>query len=214
MELKKDRYTTYSSIFSATLVISNVLSTKLMVIGPLIVPGGVICYAVTYLMTDVIGELYGKAAAGQVVRQGLLCQVICMALIQLTLLLPGADIVIDEAYDTALGMSIWFTIAGLVAYVISQRIDVEVFHLIRHRLIIKGKGYRWVWNNTSTLVSQAIDTIVFLGIAFGLGLKYLFDASTCVLLFRMMMSQYMVKAFLAILDTPFFYLMTRNRSNI
>ena len=63
MELKRDRLIAYSSIFSAALVISNVLSTKLMEIGPLIVPGGVICYAVTYLMTDVIGEVYGKAAA-------------------------------------------------------------------------------------------------------------------------------------------------------
>lgn len=213
MELKKDRLTAYSSIFSAALVISNVLSTKLMVIGPLIVPGGVICYAVTYLMTDVIGELYGKAAAGRVVRQGLLCQVICMALIQLTLLLPGADIVIDEAYDTALGMSLWFTLAGLVAYVVSQSIDVEVFHRIRQRLRIKGNGYRWVWNNASTLVSQAVDTIVFLGIAFGLGMKYLFDAGTCGLLMQMMISQYIVKALLAILDTPFFYLMTRNSIN-
>lgn len=214
MELKRDRLIAYSSIFSAALVISNVLSTKLMEIGPLIVPGGVICYAVTYLMTDVIGEVYGKAAAGQVVRQGLLCQVICMALIQLTLLLPGADKAIDEAYNTALGMSLWFTLAGLIAYIISQTIDVEVFHHIRQRLILKGKGYRWVWNNVSTLSSQALDTIIFLGVAFGLGMKYLFDASTCGLLLRMMMSQYMVKAFLAILDTPFFYLMTRNRSNI
>ena len=214
MELKRDRLIAYSSIFSAALVISNVLSTKLMEIGPLMVPGGVICYAVTYLMTDVIGEVYGKAAAGQVVRQGLLCQVICMALIQLTLLLPGADKAIDEAYNTALGMSLWFTLAGLIAYIISQTIDVEVFHRIRQRLILKGKGYRWVWNNVSTLSSQALDTIIFLGIAFGLGMKYLFDASTCGLLLRMMMSQYMVKAFLAILDTPFFYLMTRNRSNI
>lgn len=214
MELKKDRLMAYSSIFSAALVISNVLSTKLMVIGPLIVPGGVICYAVTYLMTDVIGELYGKAAAERVVRQGLLCQVMCMALIQLTLLLPGADIVIDEAYDTALGMSLWFTLAGLVAYVVSQSIDVEVFHRIRQRLIIKGNGYRWVWNNASTLVSQAVDTIVFLGIAFGLGMKYLFDAGTCGLLMQMMISQYIVKALLAILDTPFFYLMTRNSKNI
>ncbi len=210
MELKKDRLMAYSSIFSAALVISNVLSTKLMVIGPLIVPGGVICYAVTYLMTDVIGELYGKAAAGRVVRQGLLCQVMCMALIQLTLLLPGADIVIEEACDTALGMSLWFTLAGLVAYVVSQAIDVEVFHRIRQRLLIKGNGYRWVWNNASTLVSQAVDTIVFLGIAFGLGMKYLFDAGTCGLLMQMMISQYIVKALLAILDTPFFYLMTRN----
>ena len=197
-------------MFVAALVISNVLSAKLIQLGPLTVPGGVVCYGVTYLMTDILGELYGKETASRTVIYGLLCQIVCTLLIGLTLLLPATDKEIGEAYKVALGMNGWFTIAGLLSYVVSQMLDVEIFHGIRGRLIKKGSKYRWVWNNVSTIFSQAVDTVVFLGIAFGFGMEYLFEAELRVVLWRMMGSQYLVKVILALADTPVFYLLTRN----
>lgn len=212
--MNEDKKNLLISMFVAALVISNVLSAKLIQLGPLTVPGGVVCYAVTYLMTDILGELYGKETAGRTVIYGLLCQIVCTALISLTLLLPAADKEIGEAYQVALGMNGWFTAAGLLSYIVSQLLDVEIFHGIRRKLIKKGPKHRWVWNNVSTILSQAVDTVVFLGIAFGFGMGYLFDASLRGVLWRMMGSQYLVKVILAIADTPIFYLLTRNREKI
>ena len=88
--------------------------------------------------------------------------------------------------------------ASLTAYTISQAHDVISFNFWRNKT--KGK-HKWLRNNASTLVSQIIDTAIFITIAFwGLVPDLLW----------MIISQYVVKAIIALLDTPFFYLLTRN----
>ena len=87
-----------------------------------------------------------------------------------------------------------------------------VFHAIRNRILTREDGsvaMRWIWNNASTMTSQIIDTVVFIGIAFGLGFGWLFDAALLPQLGAMMVGQYLCKFALAALDTPFFYLLTR-----
>ena len=83
---------------------------------------------------------------------------------------------------------------------------MKIFHSIKDRLEGKGKTCKWVWNNASTLVSQAIDTVIFIGVAFGLGMQMPF-----VQLGWLALSQYLVKMILALLDTPIFYILTRSR---
>ena len=68
---------------------------------------------------------------------------------------------------------------------------------------------RWIWNNASTRTSQIIDTVIFIGIAFGLGFGWLFDSAMWGTLGGMMVGQYLCKFVLALIDTPFFYLLTR-----
>ena len=79
-----------NAVFVTSLVISNVMSSKIVAIGSLTVPAAVVAYPVTFLMTDVIGELWGKKEASYTVRLGFICQLMSLAMIGLGLLLPVA----------------------------------------------------------------------------------------------------------------------------
>ena len=209
-------------IFAVSLVISNVVTGKLIYTGitlfgtVITLPGAVPCYAITYLMTDVIGEIWGKKEADITVRQGFACQILATLLIIFSQNLPAADAAMQEAYDTLLGQSAIFVIGSLAAYYASQSWDVFIFHKVRNWYIAKHgstAGGRWIWNNASTMTSQIIDTVLFIGISFGIGFGWLFDAAMYPTLAAMLVGQYCTKFILAALDTPFFYLMTRKRDN-
>ena len=72
-------------------------------------------------------------------------------------------------------------------------------------------GGRWMWNNSSTMTSQVIDTVLFIGISFGIGFGWAFNPNMWSTLAAMMVGQYCLKFILAALDTPFFYIMTNKR---
>lgn len=208
-------------IFAVSLVVSNVVTAKLVRTGitlfgtQLTVPGAVLCYAITFLMTDVIGEIWGKKEADKTVLQGFICQTIATILIVLTGFLPTDNDEMQTAYNALLGQNYVFVIGSLVAYFASQSWDVWVFHKIRNRYIAKHGSTahgRWIWNNASTMTSQIIDTVLFIGISFGIGFGWLFNKEMLPTLSAMMVGQYGVKLILAALDTPFFYLLTRKRA--
>ena len=204
-------------MFVVSLVISNVVTAKLFATGltlfgsSLALPGAAVCYAITFLATDVIGEIWGKQEANRTVRWGFAGQLLATALIIMTQHLPAADPEAQAAYDRLLGQNWIFCIGSMVAYFASQSWDVFFFHKIRDRFIRKHgstAGGRWIWNNASTMTSQIIDTVLFIGIAFGLGFGWLFDRSMWGSLAAMMVGQYGLKFILAALDTPLFYLLT------
>ena len=204
-------------VFAVALVISNVITAKTIQTGiPLfgstvLVPSAVICYCITFLMTDVIGEIWGKAEARVVVLGGFFCQLLATCIILIGQVLPAADSAMQASYDMLLGQNAVFVVASMTAYLLSQSWDVFIFHRIRNRVLGNGGSSRsrWIWNNVSTMTSQIIDTIVFIGIAFGIGFGWLFDAAMLSQLGAMMVGQYLCKFVLAALDTPFFYLLTR-----
>ncbi len=205
-------------VFVAALVTSNVIAAKTIQTGiPLFgttitVPAAVLCYCLTFLMTDVVGEIWGRAEAQRIVWAGFLCQVLSTALVALGQLLPAADADMGAAYDALLGQNAVFVTASLCAYLLSQSWDVFVFHKIRNFFLARGEqavSKRWIWNNASTMTSQAIDTLVYISIAFGLGMGWFLDAAMWPALAAMMVGQYLCKFVLAAADTPFFYLLTR-----
>lgn len=206
--------------FAVSLVISNVVTAKLILTGislfgtTITLPGAALCYAITFLMTDVIGEVWGKKEANDTVILGFICQVIATLLIIFTKYLPAADPATQDAYNVILGQNYIFVIGSLVAYFASQTWDVWVFHKIRNKHIEKhgysGRG-RWLWNNLSTMTSQIIDTVLFIGISFGIGFGWLFNKEMWPALAAMTVGQYVLKFILAMIDTPFFYIMTRSK---
>lgn len=132
---------------------------------------------------------------------------------RLKILLAATDPVMDGAYHTLLGQSWIFVTGSLCAYLVSQSWDVLVFHFIRGRYVKRHgstRGGRWLWNNGSTLTSQIWDTVIYATISFGLGLGWLFTAEGRMQLIGIIIGQYLLKAGLALLDTPFFYFFTRN----
>lgn len=200
-----------TSLFVSSLILSNILGAKVIAIGKVAIPGGIICYALTCLLSDVIGERYGREQSHKVLLYGFVCQVLCSCLIVLTLALPALDREIGDAFNIALKNSWWFIVASLTAYLVSQSANIMVFHSLRDKLIFNGNKHRWIWNKASTLMSQALDTAVFILIAFGLGLGFVFEPSTRQIMLQMMLWQYLIKTILAAIDTPFFYLLTKRR---
>lgn len=205
-------------VFAVALVISNVVTAKTVQTGiplfgsTILVPSAVVCYCITFLMTDIVGEIWGPAEARTIVFAGFGCQVVALCLILLAQALPAADPAMQASFDMLLGQNAIFVVASMAGYLLAQTWDVFVFHKIRNRVLSKGGSVssRWIWNNASTMTSQLIDTVVFIGIAFGFGFGWLFDSAMIGQLGAMMVGQYFCKLLLAALDTPFFYFFTRN----
>ena len=199
-----------NAIFVTSLLIANVVSSKIVSFWGLTVPAAIVAYPLTFLMTDVIGEIWGKEEANKTVKLGFICQMISLVLIGCAILLPVAPFADNQAQFTEiLGSSFRVVFASMIGYLCSQSWDVWVFHKIRDAYIKKHgstKGGRWIWNNASTMTSQIIDTAIFITIAF---------VGTVPNIFTMIASQYFIKLIYAALDTPFFYLLTnKKRSEI
>ena len=198
-----------NAIFLTSLLVANVVSSKIVSFWGLTVPAAIVAYPLTFLMTDVIGEIWGKEEANKTVKLGFICQMISLALIGGAILLPVAPFADNQAQFTAiLGSSFRVVFASMIGYLVSQSWDVWIFHKVRDAYIKKHgstKGGRWIWNNASTMTSQIIDTAIFITIAF---------IGVVPNIWTMILSQYLVKFVYALLDTPFFYLLTRKRSEM
>lgn len=204
-------------IFVASLLTANIISSNGMILTgiyigsiQLLAPAAVLAYALTFLATDIIGQIWGKKEANEAVIMGFVAQIICTLLIWLTPIIFKRWFVGSETYS-ALNSLGWFTCGSLIAYLCSQTWDVFVFHKIKDwakRKFGEEKynKQRWLWNNGSTMTSQIIDTVIFIGIGFGIGLKM-----SGTELIGLMIGQYCIKWCLALLDTPIFYLLTRER---
>lgn len=206
-------------LFGVALVTANAIATKIFTTGvnlmgaPVTLTVGAICYPITFLVTDVISELWGKKEAQNAVKFGFIAQIVSTLIIIIARYLPAVDADVQNCYVTLLGQNWVFVVASLTAFLLSQSWDVHIFHKIRDSYIKKHgthNGGRWIWNNASTMSSQLIDSVVYVLIAFGLGFKWLFDSSMWKTMIAMIIGQYIVKFILAALDTPLFYLLTTN----
>lgn len=205
-------------LFGVALVTANAMATKLFATGITLFGNevtftvGVICYPVTFLVTDVIGELWGKENAKLAVRFGFICQLFSTFMIVIARYLPAVDPEIQRNYVNLLGQNWIFVVASMTAFLCSQSWDVWVFHKLRDKYIERHgsvKGGKWIWNNGSTIGSQFIDSIVYVSVAFGFGFGWFFDSSMTGTLLCMIVGQFVIKALLALLDTPLFYILTR-----
>lgn len=185
--------------FATALVIANVLAGKIVMIGSFVIPAAVITYAFTFLFTDIIHERYGKEAAQQAILYGFAAQIFASIMIFVGQYLPVAPFAPEAqtAYDTLLGQNYRFVIASTAAYLVSQNIDVYLFSSLKKATNSK---FKWLRNNLSTIASQFIDTAIFITIAF------IGDVPN---IFVMIFSQFVIKLILALIDTPLFYLFTR-----
>ena len=209
---------TLNVVFVVCLIVANVVTAKVIDTGlsisgtSVLIPGAALTYAMTFLGTDIIGEIWGKEEANKAVWRGFFAQTIALLLILLTQFLPPYNEEMQHSYEMLLGQTPVFVLGSLVAYICSQKWDVWIFHKVRDMFCAAPK-YRWIWNNVSTCTSQVIDTAIYISIAFGLGLGWFFQDGGIKLTLCMILGQYILKAGLAVLDTPFFYLFTRNKTN-
>lgn len=198
-------------VFIVSLVIANVITGKVIDTGltlfgqPLTIAGAIICYPVCYLITDIVGELWGKQEANKIVKYGFIGQVLATLIIILTTYTPYIDPTMQEAYIKLLGQNWVFVVGSLLAYLVSQYLDVHIFHKLKE----KYRKHKWIRNNASTMLSQFVDTAIFITIAFGFGFGWIFDNQIALL--NMLIGQYLIKVIIAALDTLPFYLLTRKK---
>ena len=187
--------TLLACIYSGSLVLAAILASKIVVVGPLVVPAGVLAYSLTFLITDVISEIWGKELAQKVVIGGFVTLVFVFVITSISILWPPASFwPHQQAYETILGSSARIMIASLTAYLFSQHHDVWAFHFLRR---VTGERFLWLRNNASTIVSQLLDSVIFITIAF-YGVMPLMP---------LILGQWVVKVGIAVLDTPLVYLL-------
>ena len=184
--------------FVTLLVVANIVAVKPVAFGGWVLPAGTVAYPFTFLVTDTISELYGRRVATRVVWYGFGLSAAMVVLVYVAQVLPAADFWEGQrAYETILGSVPRVVLASLTAYLVSQHCDVLVFHHLRR--VTDGR-HLWFRNNASTMLSQAIDTTLFISIAFA-------GAVPASVLWNMMATQYLVKVGVAAVDTPIVYLL-------
>ncbi|MDP1835992.1 MAG: queuosine precursor transporter [Chlamydiales bacterium] len=186
----------YPMAFMATLVIAAaVMANKLVVFGPFAVPAGVIVASATYLMTDMFSEFWGRQIASRAVWVGFLGLLGFILALQTAVYWPSPVFVQEhaDAFNALLGPTPRIALASVVAYLFSQHHDVWAYHFWKN---FSNGRHLWLRNNASTIVSQLIDSVIFLTIAF-YGVMPIGE---------MIIDMWCVKVIIALLDTPFIYL--------
>lgn len=203
--------TALAMAFITTLVVANIIAIKLFSFSVPIIPDdwlidnvwvlpvSAFTYPLTFLITDTIAELYGRRATTRIVWMGFGCSILMLIMIYIGKILPGADFWIadggQDSYDFILGSVPRIVAASMIAYLVSQNFDVFAFHFWKERT--DGR-HLWFRNNASTMMSQGIDTALFITIAFA-------GTVPGSVLATMLVGQYLVKVCLAALDTPVVY---------
>ena len=179
---------------AALVVIANVIAGKIVTFGPFMVPAAVIVYATTFLITDIISEKWGKKEAKKAVWAGFYANILLVVSVLIAVKWQPAPFAVEysDQFASAFGLVPRIVLASMVAYLISQHHDVYAFNFWKNRT--KGR-FLWLRNIASTVVSQALDTVIFITIAF-------YGVMDIV---PLLIGQYVVKLVIAALDTPFIY---------
>ena len=190
------------SVFGTLL--GNIAVCKCIDLFGISATGGNVLYAATFLITDILSEKYGRKAATHAVAYSFAAMILWLIGTQLVLWMqPNESDHINESLKVVFGLAPRITLASLAGYLCSQNIDVFLYHLIWKRTG-GSKKMLWLRNNGSTLTSQAIDTVIFTTLAFwGVYPKKVFIS--------ILLTTYLFKAIVALMDTPFMYLSRRIR---
>ncbi|WP_462413111.1 queuosine precursor transporter [Neobacillus sp. Marseille-QA0830] len=188
-----------NGIFVGLLILANIVAVKLFSIGTMaMLPAAVIVYIFTYPIVDSIVEVYGRKAGQRTVQSGLITQILALIFIAITVHLPAAPVFQNQtAFETILNGSFRVIVASLVSYAVSQNLDVLVFNKLKAK---HGQKKLWLRNNASTMLSQLIDTTIFISIAF-------YGTMPIAALGGLILTQYLFKFFASILTTPIVYLL-------
>lgn len=202
-------YILLGGLFITSLVVSNLIFQKFFYWYPFDVEVfgsklfeisvGILPYPITFLITDLISEIYGKKRANDIVVVGIFASIFSLLIIYVADIVPATPWapVNDSMFKTVFGNSTIAVFASMITYLFAQFVDIQIYHFWKR--VTKGK-HLWLRNNFSTWFSQFVDTftIVFLLCSFGIIDWTNFKG--------LLISGFLFKVFVAILDTPFLYL--------
>jgi len=197
-------YLALAALFITSLVVSNLIFQKFFYydffdLYTFKISVGILPYPITFLITDLISEIYGKKKANQVVVVGIFASFFSMAIIYVANIVPAIDTspINDEIFTKVFGLSPIAVLASMIAYLIAQFIDIRIFHFWKD--LTKGK-HLWLRNNFSTFSSQFIDTLTVLLLLCSFGVL------PWSIFYSLLVSGFLFKVLVALLDTPVLYL--------
>jgi uncharacterized integral membrane protein (TIGR00697 family) len=185
-----------AGLFIACLIAANIISVKLIAIGDWFVPAGVVVFPISYILGDVLTEVYGYRSARRVIWLGFLANLVVVAAIWVAGIWPAAPFWQDQpAWNAILGFTPRLLLASFAAYLVGE--FANSFVLARMKIFTEG---RWLWTRTigSTIVGEGLDSLVFITLAFG-GLPN-FDLPTTIV------TQWLIKVAYEVIATPLTYL--------
>ena len=199
---KKDTvYLILAGIFITNAIVAELIGGKLIQIGPFIMSLGILPWPIVFITTDIINEHFGKEGVKKLsfITAGLIAY--CILILFIGTKIPAfitKETVNDEQYYAVFGQGMFIMIASIIAFLVSQLIDVSIFWFLRNKT---GKKMIWLRSTGSTLISQLIDSFSVSGIAFWLTGKI-----TTNQYLNMSITGYTFKLMLAIALTPLIYL--------
>ena len=152
------------AVFCAALLISNIGAVKLIALGPIITDGGAILFPLTYILGDVLSEIYGFKKARRAIYTAMVLQIVAATVFQLVVMLPpGPGWDMQDAYASVLGFVPRIVLASVVAFFVGELLNSYVLVRIKERT---KERHLWARLIGSTAVGQFADTLVFCTIAF------------------------------------------------
>jgi len=203
-------YSLFMVIFITMIVLTNIIGVKLFEINSVTLTTGIITYPLTFLITDIVCEVFGKKRASLMVVLGFFASILSLVFINLAVMLPGSEVWINnslgynsikdmqKAYESVFTLPGFLISASMLAYLVAQLIDVRIFHYLKK---VTNEKKLWLRNNLSTMFSQLIDTIIVNSIFLYFGLNLDWD-----IIIKIIIASYLFKIIIALLDTPLVYI--------
>lgn len=197
-------YLVLAALFITSLVVSNLIFQKFfswnfLGIYTFEISVGILPYPITFLVTDIISEIYGKKKANQVVVMGIFASFFSLLILYVSNIVPATDWspVNNSVFNDVFGFSSIAVFSSMIAYLLAQFVDIRIYHFWKQKT--NGK-HLWLRNNFSTMTSQFLDTFSVLTLlcSFGVIEWSLFS--------KLLLSGFLFKVLVALFDTPLLYL--------
>jgi len=196
-------YLILGGLFIASLVVSNLIFQKFFYwdffgIYTFEISVGILPYPITFLITDLISEVYGKQKANEVVTAGIFASFFSLFIVLISDFAPATSWspIDDSLFSKVFGATAIAVLASMMAYLLAQYIDIQIFHFWKR--VTKGK-HLWLRNNFSTFLSQFVDTFTVLLLLCSFG------KISWALFGTLLLSGFLFKVIVAVTDTPFLY---------
>ena len=160
-------YLALAGFFVTNAILGELTGGKLFTLGPFTLSIGVIPWPVVFIATDLINEYFGRDGVRRLTLMTIALIVYAFIVLFLAMQVPAASFspVTDAHFQAVFGQSLWIIVGSVIAFAVSQLVDVGIFWLVRHKT---GGRFLWMRATGSTVVSQLIDSVVIIGVAFWL----------------------------------------------
>jgi uncharacterized integral membrane protein (TIGR00697 family) len=157
------RFVVVAGFFVTALVVSNIIAVKLVEMSGRVFPAGLVIFPLSYLLGDVLTEVYGIRSARRVIWLGFACNLLALGAIQAAIHLPALDPAFQVQFEAVLGTTWRIFVASLAAYIVGELANAYVLAYMKGAT----RG-RWLWTRTigSTIVGEGLDSLIFVTIAF------------------------------------------------